>query len=205
MLHVIFAAGLSLAIGAGCVGEREDETTELVDSAESAVAGSTTFQNGVSPSAAYAGTTDTTLQQNAPTTAAGEGVSISADYVTSGAGFSAEGLLRFDVGAIPSGSTVSAATLTLNITNATSGTPYVFYPLARAWTEAQATWNSAASGVAWASGGARGASDRGSAGVASLTPTAVGKTTITLNAAGVAAVQAWVDDPSSNRSSATRP
>ena len=69
----------------------------------------------------------------------------------------------------------------------------------RAWDEATATWNQAANGSPWGTAGALNASDRGTTVLGSFTPSATGLRTITLNAAGIAAVQKWINDPSTNR------
>ncbi|HEX4511906.1 MAG TPA: PA14 domain-containing protein [Polyangiaceae bacterium] len=75
---------------------------------------------------------------------------------------------------------------------------YSLYPLARAWNSKQATWNTAETGSAWAAGGAEGTSDRSATAVGALIPTAMGKTILTLNAAGIKAVQGWVTTPTIN-------
>lgn len=195
---------LLLALGAwvGCAppGEEVAEEEEAGD-LESELGGpvTATFQDGVSPSASYAGTTDANLQQSIPTTNAGNATSSQADmdYPT-GTGKAISGVLRFELASIPRGSTVSAAKLTVNVTNATSGTGYTLYALGRAWSEGSVTWNQASAGVAWASGGARGAADRNPTPLGTLLPTATGAYTVTLNAAGIAVVQGWIDDPATN-------
>ncbi len=186
----------------GCMGEPEDlDETEAIAAADQGALTivSTSFQNGAFPAATYAGATDTTLQESAPTTVDGSGafLRVDADY-PSASRKATNALARFDLGAIPPGSTVSAVTLTVNVTNSTSGSGYALYPLRRAWSGAQATWQTAQSGTAWASGGARGATDRSSTAIGALNPTATGPASVTFNAAGVAAVQSWIANPTSN-------
>jgi hypothetical protein len=191
----VAAIGALLSVAPGCITDPDEPLTDL----ESELASTSSFQNGVAPTAAYAGTSDTTLQQSLPAATDGASVSVRMDHdYPTGTGQSLVGLLRFDLAGIPAGSTVSAVTLTVNVTNPTSGAGYLLFPVARAWSASSATWTSASSGIAWAAGGGRGATDRSSTAVATLAPTAVGKTTVTLNAAGVAAVQAWVNTPASN-------
>jgi len=189
---------LMLLVLAGCVAEG-DEDPEHAEPATSELASTGNFQTGVSPSANYAGVTDTTIREATPTAVDGAGLSVSADFDDpAGTRKRTSGLLKFDIGTIPVGSKVTAVTLTVNVTNRTSGSGYVIYPIVRAWSEAQATWQVATSGSAWASAGARGTSDRSSTAIATLAPTATGKATVTFNAAGIAVAQNWVDHPSQN-------
>jgi hypothetical protein len=186
----------------GCVVDAADTTdAEPAVDRQDGVASPITsaFQKGVSPAASYAGVVDTTLRQSAPTTAAGASGTVSADYDDpAGSLQHTSGLLKFDLGSIPAGSKVTKVTLEVNVTNKTSGSGYVLYPLSRAWSESQATWQAPSSGKSWAAVGARGSGDRGSAAIGSLAPTVTGKAKVTLNAAGIAAVQSWVDQPSNN-------
>ena len=194
-LGLLLGLGLAPALGA-CLEESGDEPSA---STEAELVSPGSFQKGVAPSSSYAGVIDTTLREAAPTTNYGTTGSVSADRDDPASSrLRTMGLLRFDVSSIPRGSRVTGVTLTLNVTNRTSGTPYALYPLSRSWSETQATWRLAASGSSWSTPGARGASDRSETAMATLAPTSNGKATVTFNAAGVAAVQRWVDDPSKN-------
>jgi hypothetical protein len=175
MLCMLAGFGL-LHFASGCGGQADEEASReetARDRTTSALASPAGFQQGVSPSTSYAGASDSTRKHT-------------------------NALLRFDVGAIAYGSKVTSVSLTVNVTNRTSGSGYALFALARAWSEGQATWQAAATGSDWGSPGAAGPSDRTSEPLASLTPTTTGKVTVTLNAAGVAAVQSWVDDPALN-------
>lgn len=193
--------GLPLLVGGatGCAAEGElddDGTDEPTGEAESPLVKTVAFQNGAS---GYAGATDATLTQATPTTNAGEDPVLRADVdYPNGSGKVANVVLRFDLSSIAKGSKVEGVTLGVHVLNATSGQGYTLYALARGFAEGQATWNAAASGAAWAAGGARGATDRGAEPLGTLLPTATGAYAVTLNAAGLAAVQRWVDDPSKN-------
>lgn len=181
---------------AGLAGALDEGDADIEPRAGSVVA---SFQDGVSPATTYAGTADTTLQEDLPAATAGAAASILLDRdAPAGSGKSLDGLLRFDLGGVPPGSTVESVKLTVQVLNKTSGEGYALYAGRRAWSEAQATWTSAASGSAWASGGARGASDRGETPLGTLLPLAAGKYTVTLNSDGIAAVQGWIDQPASN-------
>src|SRR5690606_26490543 len=50
----------------------------------------------------------------------------------------------------------------------------------------------------WEAPGARGAGDRGTTVLGTLLPTATGRYAVTLNAAGIAVVQGWVNAPETN-------
>lgn len=180
----------------GCAVERAEDDGS--DSQTDALTATAAFQNGVSPSTGYSGATDAVLQQSTPTVNAGSDpiVRVDMDYPTS-SGKAATAVLRFDLSAVPAGSKVKAASLTVNVTDATSGEGYTLYALNKAWDQATVTWNNARSGSAWSPGGGRGA-NHGAEPLGTLLPTASGKYTLSLNAAGVAAVQGWVDAPSTN-------
>ena len=106
-------------------------------------------------------------------------------------------LLEWDLGSIAPGTTVESVSMTLNVTDASSDS-YEIYALNRNWLESQATWNQASSGIGWEIAGAQGASDRGSTVLGTVTAASTGLATIELNAAGVAVVQSWIDNPASN-------
>src|SRR3989442_10487119 len=93
-------------------------------------------------------------------------------------------LLRWKSFPLPSGSTVKSATITLTVTDSTSGT-YNLYALKRDWWEDYATWNSYGPGYNWELPGAQGTSDRGTTVVGTITAPSTGLYTITLNAAGI--------------------
>src|SRR5215218_9297570 len=101
--------------------------------------------------------------------------------------------LRWNLWQIPTGATVTSATVTLNILNPTPQT-YGAYELKRAWSEGQVNWKVAATGTPWATAGAKGATDRGSQ-IASVTPTNIAPYTFTIPAS---VVQGWLNDLSSN-------
>ena len=156
------------------------------------------FQNGALPDAGYGGASDTILSQADPTTNYGSDPTGLADGDDPpGSANDKSTLLRWDISSIPAGSTVTASSLTLNITNLTNGS-YPLYGLLRPWIENQATWTSYAAGSDWQTAGAQGSLDRNAAAIGVLGPVGTGLQTITLNAAGVALVQSWVDNPAQN-------
>ncbi len=104
-------------------------------------------------------------------------------------------LLGWDISAIPADAIVEAAHIELEVTNISSGV-YYCYGLLRAWQEAQATWNQAASGSNWSVAGAAGASDRDSQQLCTVAAGSTGPLTVNLTPAGLNLVQSWVNSPS---------
>ena len=92
---------------------------------------------------------------------------------------------------------MTGATIRLDVTNG-SGAAYAAYPLARTWSEAQATWLSAATGTAWARSGASGSTDRAAIAIATVRARASGAISVPVDASGLAAIQRWVDAPADN-------
>lgn len=154
------------------------------------------FQDGVSPDAGYAGTRDTYLEQAAADTNQGAATALLVDG-DDGGGSDLISLVRWDLGTIPTGAMVDGASIEIDVFNASSDS-YELYKLLVPWAEDEATWNESATGVAWASAGASGAGDRGGDVLGVVHAGATGPYAVVLNAAGVAAVQGWVADPSSN-------
>lgn len=150
------------------------------------------FQNGLFPSVAYAGNTDTKIASKKATTNYGNDAKMTIDGDPDEAG-----LFRWDVSAIPAGSTVTSVTIDLNVTGSSKDT-YEVYALQRAWNELAATWQRYANGANWATAGASGAADQQSAVLGTLAAASKGVYRINLNAAGVTAVQAWINNPSAN-------
>ena len=159
---------------------------------------STSFQDGVAPSSAYAGTRDAMIEEAHPDTHHGTDTSVSASGDTpSGSGQETYVLLQWDVSSIPSTARVRSASLTVTVSDKAEQT-YSLYALTRAWTESQVTWKQADSGHDWTSNGADGSGDRDVSSLGSITAVATGTYTVTLNAMGVEAVQQWVSTPSRN-------
>ena len=106
-------------------------------------------------------------------------------------------LLKWNLTSIPAASTLQSATFTINVTNASVNT-YEIYELKRTWTESQTTWKKSNSSTNWQSAGAQGSLDRGSTVLGTVTASATGVRTVTLNAAGLAVVQGWINNPATN-------
>jgi hypothetical protein len=147
------------------------------------------FQDGVN---AYTGTRDTKIKSDATTTNFGTNTTLEIDGSPDYAG-----LISWDLTSIPAGKTVTAVTVSFNVTDI-SASAYELYALKRAWSETTATWNVASTGVNWQTVGANGANDRETTVLGSLTGSTAGVKTITLNASGIAKVQSWINTPSTN-------
>ncbi|MBU0616255.1 MAG: DNRLRE domain-containing protein, partial [Planctomycetes bacterium] len=147
------------------------------------------FQDGLG---GYGGTQDTSVLADSANTSFGTAAELQADGRPDEAA-----LIRWDLSSIAPGSPVQSATITVNVTNTSSQT-YEIYDLLRAWSESQTTWNQASTGTAWQTAGAQGAGDRGSAVLGTLIASSSGQRAVALNAAGLATVQRWVDEPASN-------
>lgn len=136
------------------------------------------FQDGVSPDPSYAGTRDTTIAQLAPAENRGGDAQLTLHRPVEGVETS---LLRFDLSAIPPGSKVVAAELTLFVTGALAPPGWRLHELRRPWEELEATWKSSSPG----------AGERGRV-LGLLAPTATGSVTIPLDEA---VVQQWIAGP----------
>jgi tartrate-resistant acid phosphatase type 5 len=159
----------------------------------------TSFQNGAFPTASYAGNIDTHLSENNTTANYGTAAALLVDGDDpGGSGKDKRALLKWDVSAIPAGRTVTAASITFNVTDVSSQT-YQIYQVKRAWTEGGATWNAYAAGSAWQTAGADGANDRGATSLGGVTGSAAGSLSVALNASGIALVQDWINGTTANQ------
>jgi alkaline phosphatase len=111
-------------------------------------------------------------------------------------------LLKWDLRAIPTGSTINSATMSFYMPDSDdqSNSIYPFYALRRNWSEANATWNDSDISAPWGTAGAQNtASDRYTT-VLATSPTGGTPPTwanTALNGDGIAQVQRWIhgDDP----------
>jgi PKD repeat protein len=105
--------------------------------------------------------------------------------------------LRWDISAIPATAIIDSASFQLEVTNISSG-GYDCYALLQDWTQEEANWNQAASGVPWGSPGAGSASDRGINLLCTVTAASTGSTTVQFTVSGLALLQSWVSGASDN-------
>ena len=163
----------------------------------------------VSPKASFSAeaTADTYLRQSQPTRNYGATTLISASPNTT---YRQNPLYLWGLTSIPTTATVSAATITFYVTEA-SAYDFSLFQMRRAWVEGtsddvdsttSANWNTYNGTTSWGTAGAMNTtSDRYNTDLWDATASTFGTTgtvTIPLNASGVAAVQAWVTTPSSN-------
>lgn len=161
------------------------------------------FQDGVLPTADYAGARDAVIKEQTPALNLG---ALPRNRVTTAelGGGRVWSLLRWDLsGHIPPGCVVSEARVRLYVDPDEPGATNQLYALERPWVEGDgtpgsgATWSTYDGVNAWAAPGAEGGADRGSAVFANV-PGGVGFQEVILNAAGLARVQQWIDDPAAN-------
>lgn len=111
----------------------------------SAVPTSISFQDGVLPTAGYAGTLDTYIWDTNPTTNNGTATSMIADKAAGVETDQRKALLKFDISSIPSTAKVISARLDLYIN--TEGQGFALYPiLTQNWNESS-TYNSLSGGI----------------------------------------------------------
>lgn len=173
-------------------GLEQDQLEQDVGGTAQALTSTSTFQDGQLPTTGYAGTRDTMLEASSPSTTNGADSSLSVDGDDA-----KEALLQWDVSAIPGNATVQSASITLVVSDKSPDT-FILYEAKRAWDESKASWNLFATGQSWQVVGGTGSSDRGTSALGSFSASATGTYTITLNAAGIALVQSWVQTPSAN-------
>ncbi len=155
----------------------------------------TSFQNGAEPNGGYSGMSDTVLRENQPDQTSGDVDPLEIDGEDSGGDL--WGLFKWDLSGIPTDATILGASITMNVTNQSSGT-YVLYQVKRDWSEAGASWNEFAPGQAWEVAGAQGVNDRGTTPLGNVSFGGTGVRTANLNAAGMALLQEWLDGTTPN-------
>ena len=107
-------------------------------------------------------------------------------------------LLGWDVSAMQPGTVVQSASITMYVTNR-SGEEYGLFQLLQDWREDEATWEQYSDSGSWQSEGILGSADAEFQSMADFTPESLGSITVDLNAVGVATIQSWIDNPSTNR------
>jgi len=161
--------------------------------------GTFAFQNGVAPTAGYQGCADTYLAQRAADTSHGGASTLNVDGDDPNlTGQDLHILVRWDVTTLPAGARAAHIRIAFNVADAAANQAYQLFALRRAWVEDEATWQRAAAGTPWQGVGASGVEDRAAQSLGSVRASDDGPIVVTLGAAGVAVVQGWIDDPSTN-------
>ena len=153
-----------------------------------------TFRDGVSPDGGYAGTRDVWLRRDTysnylPDANWGTSRSAAIDAFP----LFEELLLRWDLTLVPANTLVVSASMTFSFSG--TGDLFPVRECLRPWVESEVTWLQFANGQSWQDGGATGPLDRSPVVLARLDGTA---SLVPLNDAGVAVVQQWVANPSTN-------
>src|SRR5580704_1251710 len=148
------------------------------------------FQQGVN---SYTGTSDSYISAASPSTNFGTSTTLNVRAGT----LAEDALIEWNTSSISTSTTVTAASVTLDVTTAVSGVTYNLYALNTAWNPSQVTFTSSSSTTRWFSTGAGGSSS-GSTPIGSFTASSTGLVTVTLNSTGVALVQSWIASPSTN-------
>jgi hypothetical protein len=174
---------------------------ETVDESSQAVNGATdgtsqyslSFHKGMTLSGSvYDGVVDATIQRRA----ANQGTS---EYCASKGGSTQRScLLRWDLSSIPRAAKVQGVLLEVTVADPSNST-FRLYDLRRGWAENEADFRQAGAGDAWGLPGANSTVDAGSTPLGGFVPRTPGALSIPLNAAGVAVVQGWIDQPASNQ------
>jgi len=139
------------------------------------------FQNGVDN---YNGTEDSYIASGSTSDNYGSKQYINADG-SDGSDGELVSLVKWDIGRIPSNSTVKAAEIKFDVFNASSGS-YRLYAMKARWQEGDVTWRSANIG-----------SNQG-LDIGTLTPNNKGTHRVTLNERGIEILQTWVNDANTN-------
>ncbi|MBK7238075.1 MAG: tandem-95 repeat protein [Sterolibacteriaceae bacterium] len=93
---------------------------------------------------------DSYLQASNPTTNSGSATSMVIDRETNDL---QRALVQFDLSSIPTGATISSATMNLNATQVGGSIGIGAYQVLQSWAEASTTWNQRSSGSNWSSAG----------------------------------------------------
>ena len=149
------------------------------------------LQDGAQPGEAYFGTSDATLAEHDPDRPKGV-----LDYLTADgddptdSGQDLAAIINWDVGPVPPGSEVLAASMTFDVTNPAEEQRYEVFAVRERWDEATVTWRSPSDGAAWAQPGARPLD----AAVGSVIAPQEGRTTVLLEPSAVELIQQWLDE-----------
>jgi hypothetical protein len=178
-------------------------STSSSDEASVQVAAITiSFQDGVSPTSFYRGTSDTMISEDDPNRNFGavDRLGIDGDDPP-GSRKDRSILLSWSLTEIPKYSSITFASISLHFDNRSndyySKDRYSLYAMKRDWDEGQATWNKSQISSFWSLPGALSTNDR-SYFIGSFVPNQGQEQTIVLNSIGVAMVQTWVNDPARN-------
>lgn len=151
------------------------------------------FQDGVYPDSGYDGTRNTQMREDDPYERFGSATSLNVDGdEPASSGDDVAALLRWDISSLAPETPVDAVSITLNVMNHSGGQSYSIYQVLRPWDEAEASWETWASGSGWQTAGAMAASDRGSTSLGTVSPNATGSYTVSLNSSRFDVIRSWL-------------
>jgi uncharacterized protein (TIGR03382 family) len=160
-----------------------------------------TFQQGALPVPSYSGARDVWVDDGAET-AWNPAVNYGGldAWVLEGGAQKKVILVRWDVSSLAPGAVLTGVQLELRVLDR-SNAFFNLYEALVPWSETTVTWNQSAPGTPWNTAGAQGiGTDRGSTLLGQIDGDSSGGTnTMSLNAAGVAVVQGWIDNPATNQ------
>jgi len=146
------------------------------------------FQDGVYPTAAYAGTMNARLAHGSMDT---NNTSYFSAGILSVSSYWRQ-LVKFDVSSMSgTGLAVKKAYITFSVDEADGATTITAYALSTDWVENQVTWNSYSTGNSWTTPGG----DFGNSASSSLTVGQAGTFSLEISAS---LVQSWIDSPALN-------
>jgi len=180
----------------------EFSTSSSDEAPAQAAAITISFQDGVSPTSFYRGTSDTMISEDDPNRNFGtdDRLGIDGDDPP-GTRQDRSVLLSWSLTDIPKFSSITSASITLHFDNRSTDSHstdrYSLYAMKRDWYEGQATWNRSQISSFWSLPGALSTNDR-SYFIGNFVPSQGQEQTIVLNSTGVSIVQTWVNDPARN-------
>ncbi len=149
------------------------------------------FQDGVEPDGTYAGTEDSLLRESSADSNYGNETSLSADLVqpdpSNGRFGEVISVISWDISSIPNNATVDSASISLNLTNISSGS-YNLYQALTSWDESTVTWNSF--------GGS--STNVGAAVLGTIVPGQFNENVIVLTPDGISLIEGWIDGSIAN-------
>lgn len=162
------------------------------------------FQQGVSPDGSYAGAEDLNLESGTPTTNQDADTTIQVDGAScAGGGGTCRALMQWDISSITS-CTVTSASVTINVTNATAS-KYAVFSVRRNWGETTATWNTYDGSNGWTTAGVGDTTDdrfstdlmNGNAD-SGWGRNSTGSHTLDFDSDGIAEIQNWINGSVTN-------
>jgi hypothetical protein len=162
------------------------------------------FQQGISPTASYAGTADTTISEgksNKDFGSYGKLYSDGSDPNRSGLGKKA--LIKWQLAGIPKHAKVERASLRFDVKD--RGGTYEVFAMRNAWSVDSANWLKAKRNKIWGKPGMKARVDYLSASICTISHSPAGENAFSLNREGVRIVESWISGRRANHGIAICP